>query len=86
MRARAQLDGDSRSLEDLRAAAGATHGPLGDDELVGHLERDQLAAETIKPVPHARLSPRAAAALWALRVFVVIVGAMVIYTFVAQLH
>jgi hypothetical protein len=31
------------------------------------------------------LSRRASAALWALRVFVVVVSAMVIYTFVSQL-
>lgn len=57
-----------------------------EDELIMHLERDQFVAETSRPVPRAPLSARASAALWALRVFVVIVGLMVIYTFVAQLH
>jgi len=57
-----------------------------EDELIMHLERDQFVAETSRPVPRAPLSARASAALWALRVFVVIVGVMVIYTFVAQLH
>lgn len=54
-------------------------------ELVMHLERDQLVAETLKPLPPARVRRRALLALWALRAFVVLVGAMVIYTFVARL-
>jgi len=37
-------------------------------------------------VPRAPLSARARAGLWALRVFVVIVSLMVIYTFAEQLH
>jgi hypothetical protein len=49
------------------------------------LERDQLVAETSRPLPPAAVGPRALAGLWALRVFVVLLGAMVIYTFVAQL-
>ncbi len=57
-----------------------------EDELIMHLERDQFVAETSRPVPRAPLSARASAGLWALRVFVVLVGAMVIYTFVQQLH
>jgi hypothetical protein len=57
-----------------------------EDELIMHLERDQLVAETSRPVPRAPLSARARAGLWALRVFVVIVSLMVIYTFVEQLH
>jgi hypothetical protein len=51
-----------------------------------HLERDQFVAETSRPVTRATLSPRATAALWALRVFVVLVSLMVVYTFIAQLH
>ena len=51
------------------------------------LERDQLVAETSRPVPRALSSARATiAALWALRVFVVLVSLMVIYTFIEQLH
>ena len=56
------------------------------DELIMHLERDQFVDETSRPVPRAALGPRATAALWALRVFVVLVGLMVIYTFIHQLH
>jgi hypothetical protein len=50
-----------------------------------YLEADQLSAETSRPVPRAALSRRAIAALWALRVFVVVAGVMVIYVFIAQL-
>jgi len=56
-----------------------------DEELVMFLEPDQLVIDKSHPVPRARLTPRANAALWALRVFVLIVSAMVIYTFFAQL-
>ncbi len=57
-----------------------------EDDLIMHLERDQFVAETSRPVPRAPLSARASTGLWALRVFVVLVSAMVIYTFVAGLH
>ena len=50
------------------------------------LERDQIVAETSRPVARAALSARATAGLWALRVFVVLVSLMVIYTFIDQLH
>lgn len=56
-----------------------------DEILPNHLEADQLAAETSRPVPPARLGARAIASLWVLRVFVVILSAMVIYVFVSQL-
>ena len=57
-----------------------------EDELIMDLELDQFVAETSRPVPRANLSPRARAGLWALRVFVVVVSAMVIYTFFAQIQ
>jgi hypothetical protein len=57
-----------------------------EDEMIMYLERDQFRAETSRPVPPARLSARVTAGLWALRVFVVLVSVMVIYTFIAQLH
>jgi len=56
------------------------------EELVMHLERDQLAAETLRPVPRAHLSRRTELALWSLRVFAVVLSAMVIYAFIAELH
>ncbi len=58
----------------------------GQDKQVVHLERDQLVAETSRPVPRAALSARAAAGLWALRVFAILVSLMVIYAFIDQLH
>jgi len=57
-----------------------------EDELIMNLERDQFVAETSRPVPRAELSARATAGLWVLRVFVVLVSLMVIYTFIDQLH
>jgi len=56
-----------------------------DEVLPNYLEADQLAAETSRPVPRAVLSPRPIAGLWALRVFVVAMSAMVVYVFVSQL-
>ena len=56
-----------------------------DEILPNYLEADQLAAETSRPVPRARLSRLARACLWALRGFVVTAGAMVVYVFVAGL-
>jgi hypothetical protein len=57
-----------------------------EDELIMHLEHDQFVAETSRPVPRAPLSARASAGLWALRVFVIVVSLMVIYTFAVALH
>jgi len=57
-----------------------------EEEMIDHLERDQLVAETFRPVAPAHMSTNAVAALWSLRVFAVIVSLMVIYTFIADLH
>jgi hypothetical protein len=57
-----------------------------EDELIMHLERDQFVAETSRPVPRAPLGRHATVALWALRVFAVVVSLMVVYTFIHQLH
>ena len=57
-----------------------------EDETIMHLERDQFVAETSRPVARAPLSPRVTAALWALRLFAVVVSLMVLYTFIRQLH
>ena len=54
-------------------------------DLVMFLERDQLVVDTSRPVPRRALSPRMSIGLWGLRVFVVVVSAMVLYTFVSQL-
>jgi hypothetical protein len=68
------------------AGPGVAHAPTDEEELIEFLERDQLVTDRSVPVSPARLGPTAVAALWALRVFVVIVSAMVIYTFIAQLN
>ena len=71
-----------------RSASNAERAPHErfDDELVMDLERDQFVSETSRPVPPSLLSRRTILALWALRVFVVIVSLMVIYTFFYQLR
>jgi hypothetical protein len=60
--------------------------PHPDRELIMHLEPDQLVAETFRPVPRAKLSRAAVIGLVALRVFVVVVSLMVLYTFIVQLR
>ena len=50
-----------------------------------YLERDQFVADKNRPVPRARLGRWAGAGLWSLRVFVAVMGALVVYTFIAQL-
>jgi hypothetical protein len=51
-----------------------------------YLEHDQFVADTDRGVPRAQLTRRTATALWILRVFTILVGAMVIYVFFSQLH
>jgi hypothetical protein len=85
------MNTDTRASDDARHGSGIREQDLQpqermEDELIMHLERDQFVVETSRPVPRAPLSARATAALWALRVFVVLVSLMVIYTFVDQLH
>ncbi len=56
-----------------------------EEQLVMYLEQDQLVTDKSRPVPPAPLGKQATAALWGLRVFGLIVSAMVIYTFFSQL-
>ena len=56
------------------------------ERLIAYLEADQLVRERSRPVSRARLARRATIGLWALRVFAIVVSAMVVYTFVSQLH
>jgi hypothetical protein len=69
----------------LRASRPVRKLPPEEEPLVEFLERDQLTADRSRPLARARISRRASAAMWALRIFVLIVGAMVIYTFIAHL-
>jgi hypothetical protein len=60
--------------------------PDTEHELVMFLEPDQLTSDTAIPVTRARLTKRLNITLWLLRVFVIVVSAMVIYTFATSLH
>ncbi len=60
-------------------------GLANESELVGYLEQGQLVARTERPLPRALLSRQAGVALWALRIFVVVLDAMVIYSFISAL-
>lgn len=64
---------------------GAPNLPSDEEETIMFLERDQLVSGRRVHVPPADLGLTAQAALWALRIFVLVVSAMVIYTFIAQL-
>jgi hypothetical protein len=57
-----------------------------DNDLVGYLERDQLEESMHRPAPPKYLGTSARVGLWLLRVFVIVISVMVIYTFVIQLH
>jgi hypothetical protein len=60
--------------------------PPADEPLPSFLEPGQLVADTQDPVPRAPLGRRAGAALWALRIFSIILSAMVIYAFLSRLR
>jgi len=85
------MNRDTRAIGDAHRSPGIREQDLQprermEDELIMHLERDQFVTETSRPVPRAPLSRRARTGLWALRVFVVLVSLMVIYTFIAGLR
>ena len=54
-------------------------------ELVAGLEPDQTVVAAARPLPRATLGPGARGGLWAVRVFVLLITAMVVYTFFAGL-
>jgi hypothetical protein len=57
-----------------------------DDDLVMALEPDQLVAESSRPLPRYVLGRAASLGLWALRIFVLVITALVVYTFVLSLR
>lgn len=59
-------------------------GPGG--ETTESSQPEQLAADTTSRLPRAPLTPPVRAGLWALRIFVLIITAMIIYTFLARLN
>ena len=54
-----------------------------DEDLIEALEPDQLVSAMDLPVARRRLSSAMSAGLWALRVFLVLVSALVVYAFVS---
>jgi hypothetical protein len=56
-----------------------------DDELIHALEPDQVVAATSRPLPPYRLSRGGNVALWLLRVFVLLITVLVVYTFIIAL-
>ena len=85
MKAQAPIISDAHPISTIPEQDLQAHERFEDD-LIMHLERDQFVAETSRPVPRAALGGRATAGLWALRIFVVLVSLMVIYTFIDQLR
>lgn len=77
---------DSNGANGLGVDAQRVGEPAEDSELIMYLEPDQLVSETFRPVATAVLGRRAVIGLWALRIFVILVSLMVIYTFIARLH
>lgn len=63
------------------------HPHTGPDEETTQSSRPaQLVADTTSRLPRAPLTPPVRAGLWALRIFVLIITAMVIYTFLTRLN
>jgi hypothetical protein len=56
-----------------------------DDELIHALEPDQIVAAASCSLPRYRLSRAGFIALWMLRVFVLLITALVVYTFIIAL-
>ncbi len=54
-------------------------------QLIEALEPDQLVAVVSHPLPRLRLSHPVSIALWGLRVFVLIISLLVVYTFMVNL-
>ncbi len=60
--------------------------PHEDHDLVDGLEPDQIVSSASLPLPRMRLGRGARIGLWLLRLFVLFITAMVIYTFVTGLR
>ena len=56
-----------------------------ESQLIESLEPDQLVAAVAKPLPRLQLSRPVLIALWAVRLFVLLISVLVVYTFVAKL-
>ena len=56
-----------------------------ESQLIESLEPDQLVAVVAKPLPRLQLCRPVRIALWAVRIFVLIISALVVYTFIVKL-
>ena len=56
-----------------------------ESQLIESLEPDQLVAVVAKPLPRLQLSRPVRIALWAVRIFVLIISSLVVYTFIVKL-
>lgn len=56
-----------------------------DDELIYALEPDQIVAVASRPLPRYQMSSAGNLALWLLRIFVLLITALVVYTFIIAL-
>ena len=56
-----------------------------DEDLIDSLEPDQLVDAMESKLPRRRIGPWTEAGLWALRAFVLVMSALVIFTFAASL-
>lgn len=56
-----------------------------DEDLIEALEPDQLVHAMDRPLPRRRLGTWAEAGLWALLLFVLLMSALVVYTFVVSI-
>jgi hypothetical protein len=82
------MDGPEREPLMTGPGAGAVSGwagPADEEELYMFLERDQLSEGRRIRLPRVSLNRWGHLGLWALRIFTLVVGAMVIYTFIANL-
>ena len=57
-----------------------------ESELIGGLEPDQVVGSATRPFSRMHIGRAGACGLWALRILVLLVSAMVVYTFVASLR
>lgn len=56
-----------------------------DDELIHALEPDQIVAVASRPLSRYQMSSAGNVALWLLRVFVLLITALVVYTYIIAL-
>lgn len=56
-----------------------------EEELIIGLEPDQVVAAMSRPLPRYQMSGAGNLALWLLRIFVLLITALVVYTFVVAL-